>query len=82
MAFDSRFINIAFLTIFFVVGAEAIKCYQNQSRINEPASGSLTECSSIGMVRPTGCLKYTMFSTNTVTRMCDYTNCTLTLKFK
>uniref|UniRef100_A0AC35FRQ6 Uncharacterized protein n=1 Tax=Panagrolaimus sp. PS1159 TaxID=55785 RepID=A0AC35FRQ6_9BILA len=77
MAFDSRIFIASFLLIvFFVAETDGIKCYQNQSRTNEPAPGVLAECASIGVVRATGCLKHTSISTNTVTRMCEYSNCT------
>uniref|UniRef100_A0AC34FJQ9 Uncharacterized protein n=1 Tax=Panagrolaimus sp. ES5 TaxID=591445 RepID=A0AC34FJQ9_9BILA len=52
-----------------------MKCYQNQTPINGTVNGTATNCLNIGVVKATGCLKYTSFITKTVTRMCDYTNC-------
>lgn len=53
--------------------ATALRCYQGQQNASIPVSGSPGECISSSM----SCIKTYDYLTNTVTRACQISNCTV-----
>ncbi|KAI6190310.1 hypothetical protein M3Y97_00103600 [Aphelenchoides bicaudatus] len=64
--------HVVFLCIIFGV-ANALNCYQGIQNASLPISGSATACPTPSL----SCLKSYDNATNTVTRSCQTTNCTL-----